>query len=103
MRFAAALFITSIVALLATTQNVYTDQQRVMAAYYMGDVPVSRIPAQTLSDIIYAFGEPGAGNICHPASSAQNKTFAQLRALRRSHPHLRLLVSIGGWAQAPQY
>jgi len=103
MRIAALFFTTSIVTLLATTQGVYTEQQRVIAAYYMGDVPVSHIPAQTLTDVIYAFGEPGRGNICHAASPAQNKTFAQLRALRASHPHLRLLVSIGGWAQAPQY
>jgi chitinase len=76
---------------------------RVLAAYYMGDVPVSQIPADRLTDVIFAFGEPGAGNICHAPNRAQRAIFQQLRALRSRHPHMRLLVSIGGWAQAPQY
>ncbi len=76
-----------------------------VAAYYFddGSFPVSKIPAADLTDLIYAFGEPGAGNICHPPSAAQSKTFAQLRKVREAHPQLRLLISIGGWAAAPQY
>jgi len=75
----------------------------VLAAYYDGSVPVSTIPAGALTDVIYAFGEPGVGNICHSASTEQAKAFTQLRALRNAHRHLHLLLSIGGWAQAPQY
>ncbi|MBV9271334.1 MAG: glycoside hydrolase family 18 protein [Candidatus Eremiobacteraeota bacterium] len=101
MRIAAV--VLTVVVLSAMTEDVYTQPHHVVAAYYMGDVPVSTIPAQSLTDVIYAFGEPGAGNICRAASQTQNNTFAQLRALRAAHPHLRLLVSIGGWARAPQY
>ena len=75
----------------------------VTAAYYDPDVPASRLPVNDLTDIIYAFGEPGAGNICHAPSQGQANTFAPLRALRAAHPGLRLLLSIGGWGNAPEF
>jgi chitinase len=77
----------------------------VLAAYYFASAgtPVSSIPANKLTDVIYAFGEPGSGNVCHAVSTQQQRDFAQLRALRAAHPHLRLLLSIGGWGAAPQF
>ena len=74
-----------------------------IAAYYAGGIPVAQIPAAELSDIIFAFGEPNDKNLCAAPSAAQRKTFAQLRQLRRKHPELRLLLSIGGWNAAPQF
>jgi chitinase len=82
--------------LLCTPSHAQASAATVLAAYYDGSVPVSTIPANALTDVIYAFGEPGAGNICHSPSSEQAKAFAQLRALRKTHPHLRLMLSIGG-------
>jgi len=75
----------------------------VLAGYYDGEMPVSRIPAGRLTDIIYAFGEPGRDDVCHPPDAHQTVAFAQLRALRAAHPGLRLLVSIGGWGGAPEF
>jgi chitinase len=75
----------------------------VIAAYYSGGIPVEQIPADRLTDVIYAFGEPGDGNVCHDASAKQAAIFVQLRRLRAEHPHLRLLLSIGGWGAAPQF
>ena len=74
-----------------------------VAAYYDGGMPVSQIPAGQISDLIYAFGEPDDAGVCTPPTSAQIGTFAALRALRKGHPGLRLIVSIGGWDAAPQY
>jgi chitinase len=74
-----------------------------VAAYYDGGMPVARIPAAKIDDLIYAFGEPNDAGLCAPPTAAQTGTFAALRELRRRHPGLRLLVSIGGWDQAPQY
>ncbi|HUA26705.1 MAG TPA: glycosyl hydrolase family 18 protein [Steroidobacteraceae bacterium] len=74
-----------------------------IAAYYDGGMPVSRIPAAQITDLIYAFGEPNDAGVCTPPTAAQSGTFAALRELRRQHPGLRLLVSIGGWDAAPQY
>lgn len=66
-------------------------------------MPVDKIPVRKLTDLIYAFGEPGAGNVCHGPSAKEDAIFSKLRALRAAHPRLRLLLSIGGWGQAPQY
>ncbi|MGH8201969.1 MAG: glycoside hydrolase family 18 protein [Steroidobacteraceae bacterium] len=74
-----------------------------IAAYYDGGMPVSRIPAAQINDLIYAFGEPNDAGVCIPPTAAQLGTFAALRELRRQHPQLRLIVSIGGWDAAPQY
>jgi chitinase len=74
-----------------------------LAAYYDGGMPVSDIPADKLNDLIYAFGEPNDAGLCTPPTAAQARTFAALRKLRQEHAGLRLLLSIGGWDQAPQY
>ncbi len=74
-----------------------------VAAYYDGGVPVSQIPAAQITDLIYAFGEPNDAGACTPPTAAQEATFAALRKLRKGHRGLRLIVSIGGWDQAPQY
>lgn len=74
-----------------------------VAAYYDGGMPVRAIPASRIDDIIYAFAEPDGGNVCTPPTNVQLRAFAGLRALRRRHPGLKLLVSIGGWDAAPQY
>jgi chitinase len=74
-----------------------------LAAYYDGGMPVSQIPAAHINDLIYAFGEPNDAGVCTPPTAAQSGTFAALRELRREHPGLRLIVSIGGWDAAPQY
>jgi len=74
-----------------------------VAAYYDGGMPVSAIPAGQLTELIYAFGEPDAAGLCAAPTAAQVGTFAALRALRKQHPGLRLILSIGGWDAAPQY
>ena len=74
-----------------------------VAAYYDGGMSVSQIPAGRIDDLIYAFGEPNDAGVCTPPTAAQAATFAALRELRKQHPDLRLMVSIGGWDAAPQY
>lgn len=74
-----------------------------IAAYYDGGMPVSQIPAARIDDLIYAFGEPNDAGVCMAPTAKQIDTFAALRGLRRQHPGLRLIVSIGGWDAAPQY
>lgn len=74
-----------------------------VAAYYDGEMPVASIPADNLDYILYAFGEPDDKGLCAAPSPDQRAAFAQLRQLRAAHPRLHLLLSIGGWGQAPQY
>ncbi len=74
-----------------------------IVAYYDGGMPVTHIPADHLNAIIYAFEEPNAADVCARPSAAQTRTIGALRRLRRRHPGLALLVSIGGWDRAPEY
>ena len=74
-----------------------------IVAYYDGEMPVAAIPADYLNAIIYAFEEPNAADRCARPSVAQARTIDALRRLRRHHPGLALLVSIGGWDRAPEY
>ena len=90
-----------LVGLAALSTGAEGAQQ--IAAYYDGGMPVSQIPVAKINDLIYAFGEPSNSGLCTPPTSAQMGTFAALRDLRRRHPGLRLILSIGGWDAAPQY
>ena len=89
------------IGLLGLSLQARAAQQ--IAAYYDGGMPVSQIPAAQIDDLIYAFGEPNDAGVCTPPTAAQSGTFAALRDLRKQHPDLRLIVSIGGWDAAPQY
>lgn len=74
-----------------------------IAAYYDGSTPVATIPAGKLDYLLYAFGEPDDRGLCAAPTSEQLQAFAALRRLRADHPRLHLLISIGGWGEAPQY
>jgi chitinase len=74
-----------------------------IAAYYDGSMPISQIPAASIEDLIYAFGEPNDDGRCASPTATQTAAFAALRDLRERHPGLRLILSIGGWDAAPQY
>jgi chitinase len=102
------LFVVSFAAILAACNRPETTAPKqtpptVLAGYYIGEMPVANIPVGQLTDIIYAFGEPGKGNICHAPDSHAQAQFKNLRALRAAHPQVHLLLSIGGWGGAPQY
>jgi len=74
-----------------------------IAAYYDGSTPAAAIPASKLDYLFYAFGEPDDRGLCAAPTPEQLQTFVVLRQLRAVHPRLHLLISIGGWGQAPQY
>jgi chitinase len=96
-------FLTGLLACLLGAAAARAGMVPQVAAYYDGGMPVEAIPAAKIDDIIYAFAEPDDGDLCTPPTASQLRTFAGLRALRRRHPGLKLLVSIGGWDAAPQY
>ena len=84
-----------------------------MAAYYPEDraaeYPPERVPAALLTHVIYSFlrvqetvdAQTGAaryvGAFNDPVAARANLN--ALRALRRENPHLKVLVSIGGWGE----
>jgi chitinase len=71
----------------------------VIGAYYAGwnsaTYPISQIPADTITHLFYAFATIDRGRcVVQPSAAAD---FAALAELKRAHPKLRTLISIGGW------
>jgi chitinase len=71
----------------------------VIGAYYAGwnssTYPISQVPADTITHLFYAFATIDHGTcVVQPSAAAD---FAALAELKRAHPKLRTLISIGGW------
>lgn len=77
----------------------HAAQPPIYGAYYPGGsaerYPVSHIPADRLTHLFYAFSTIEAGRCTVGAEAPAN--FAALAELKKAHPHLRTLISIGGW------
>jgi chitinase len=68
-----------------------------VVAYVAGWSMPAEIRADQLTHINYAFGRiDGAGNVVLPDPGAAAQ-LARLRALKKTNPHLRILISVGGW------
>lgn len=71
----------------------------VIGAYYAGwnsaTYPVAQIPADRITHLFYAFSTIENGECVVDDNAAAN--FAALASLKREHPHLRTLISVGGW------
>lgn len=71
----------------------------VIGAYYPGYAaaryPVDAIPADRLTHLFYAFARIEGGEC--KAEAGADRHFAALAGLKREHPHLHTLISIGGW------
>ena len=70
-------------------------------AAYQGYTP-DQLPAEKLTQINYAFAEidPVAGRIALGDEPNDLKNLKALRKLRSQHPHLKLLISVGGWSDS---
>ncbi|HEY1141852.1 MAG TPA: glycoside hydrolase family 18 protein [Lysobacter sp.] len=73
--------------------------QPIVGAYYPGGnaarYPVSNIPADTVTHLFYAFARIENGR-CVIEKDAPAR-FKELAALKKQHPKLRTIISIGGW------
>ncbi|HEY0659904.1 MAG TPA: glycoside hydrolase family 18 protein [Lysobacter sp.] len=71
-----------------------------IGAYFPGGTaaryPISGIPADKLTHVFYAFATIEDGH-CVSRGADSGAHFAALAELKRRHPHLRTLISIGGW------
>ncbi len=72
---------------------------KVIGAYYPGGsaerYPVASIPADTLTHLFYAFATIDQGRCVVDAQAGAH--FKALATLKREHPQLHTLISIGGW------
>lgn len=84
--------------------DTYTYPQSTVVGYYAGwsayqGYRASDIPAHLLTHINYAFAmiDPDAGTLALDNPVQDEKNFTDLRALREEYPHLKLILSVGGW------
>lgn len=94
-----AALVTALAACTLPTFAGAADATPVIGAYYPGYAaaryPVARIPADRLTHLFYAFATIRDGQCA--AEPGADMHFYELAQLKRAHPHLRVLISIGGW------
>lgn len=81
-----------------------TDTGKTIVGYYAGwaayrGYTPDQIPAHKLTQINYAFAKIDGDTykIALADPNQDKKNFAALRTLRETYPHLRILISVGGW------
>lgn len=95
--------------------NAGADSFRVVGYFpawkgFSGAYSVQDIPADQLTHVIYAFARiddtgqlvPGYPQLDFPSEDSPGQ-FAELRRLRSQHPHLRTLISVGGWTWSERF
>ncbi|WP_167913735.1 glycoside hydrolase family 18 protein [Thermococcus sp. 21S9] len=89
----AVLLLTAVPAGASFTVSVYYPSW----ALYDGFSP-SEIPLDNVSIVVYAFLRPLAnGTVVYGDPYADGINLEKLRELKRTHPSVRFLVSVGGW------
>jgi chitinase len=92
----------------AATRGSY----RIVAYYLASPLPTrrlapERIPAARITHLNYAFAnidETGQIVVGDPSIDTSGPGyFAQLRQLKKRHPHLKTLISVGGWAWSSRF
>ena len=84
--------------------HTYAPPAHTVVGYYAGwsayrGYQASDLPVRLLTHINYAFAgiDPDDGTLVLDDPEQDRKNFAALRALREEHPHLKLMLSVGGW------
>lgn len=92
--------IMAIVALMASVLHG-ADKSPVVVGYYSGwtqEYAVSDIPAGKLTHVNYAFAVIKDNRISVNERAVEH--FRQFQALKQKHPHLKVLISVGGWTDS---
>jgi len=98
-RLSTSLLGAAIVLALPIASHAASVSNAVIGAYYPGGsaerYPVASIPADTLTHLFYAFARIDDGRCVVDDGAAAH--FKALAALKREHPRLHTMISIGGW------
>lgn len=120
LRLLAAL---SFVAILSPGIHAQSAPNARVVGYYFGptlrrNFPVNAVKAEYLTHLNYAFagisedGRAVLGDACIDVGECGNNpnphkfpggNFAALRRLKQQHPHLRTLISVGGWGGSARF
>ncbi|MGY8564755.1 glycoside hydrolase family 18 protein [Paracidovorax citrulli] len=98
-RLSASLLATALAVAFPLASLAAPAPNAVIGAYYPGGsaerYPVASIPADTLTHLFYAFARIDDGRCVVDDGAAAH--FKALAALKREHPRLHTMISIGGW------
>ncbi len=98
-RLSASLLATALAVALPLASLAAPASNAVIGAYYPGGsaerYPVASIPADTLTHLFYAFARIDDGKCVVDDGAAAH--FKALAGLKRKHPQLHTMISIGGW------
>jgi chitinase len=94
--------LTVSVLLLASTYAIGEENKRIIGYYaeWKKQYPVEKIPADRLTHVNYAFAIIRDGRIALRDGEQARVNFPKLVELKKTHPHLRTLISVGGWADS---
>ena len=68
----------------------------VLEAFWGGSPSAGQVPWEMVNTISYFFASPSGGN-CSTPTAKQQSDIASLVAVKRAHPDLTVLISVGGW------
>lgn len=92
----AALTIVPTSASSAAHGSHSTARKPVLEAFWGGSPSADQLPWEMINTITYFFASPANGQ-CSLPSTKQASDIASLEAVKRAHPDLTVLISVGGW------
>jgi chitinase len=75
---------------------VAAPRQPVLEAFWGGAPAADQVPWEMLNTVSYYFASPMGGS-CSTPSARQRADIQSLAAVKKAHPGLTVLVSVGGW------
>ena len=100
-----ALALTMLVVALSSSDAAATTPGQRVVGYYAGwsveRFPATKIRGELLTHVNYAFAVIDTDNQCVARNPKLAEAgFAQLRELKQKYPHLKTLISVGGWTDS---
>ena len=96
--FCGLLLLLGLIGLPAEAEG---QAEETIVGYYAGwaskEYPAERVPAETLTQVNYAFAVIEDGRAALPDPERDGANLKALTTLRRRNPALRVVLSIGGW------
>jgi chitinase len=95
----------ALVALLAPASLARAASPRVVGYYaeWKKHYPVEKIPADKLTHVNYAFAIIKDGKCAMRMPELAKANFPKLVELKKNHPKLQTLISVGGWADSERF